>query len=152
MAANTQPIFIKKPIVLTCELSNQTVPGPRVGSSVPQLLGKGGENGSLIEEIRISRSGDHPNTAIYLFLKSDESSDYVVWTRLLMEDPGSFDPEDNVYSTPVSVPLHKLLSPASCDGTSPHLGLRIPPGFGLYAGVTVATSNPFILIAMGGDY
>lgn len=151
-APNTQPIFIRKPNFWTCELDNQTIPGPRVGSSVPELMGTGGPAGSLLEELYIVRSGNHPQTSVYFYLKNDTDLDYVICAGLNLPEVTNYD-VDNLSNAPsTSVQLWKLLSPASCDADKPHTGLRLPPDTGLYAGLTNAVSNPIICIALGGDY
>jgi hypothetical protein len=99
--------------------------------------------------IRSGEQGD--NTTIFFYLKNDESGKYSAKLKKYLEDPGYYDFQDET-SDVIEIELPKLLSPASCDGSSPHHGLRIPAGWGLYAGLTNAVNNPLVVVATGGDY
>jgi hypothetical protein len=147
---NVQPIFIRRPNFWSGAIQNETVPGAMVGAATPKKIGTAGKNGSLIEELYVLRTGNHVASFVWFFLKGPEIGlDYTVCggQQMLAESSYVVD-EPNAFS----VLLWKLLSPASCDGSSPHKGLRLPPESELYVGLSVAVASPFVVVATGGDY
>jgi hypothetical protein len=67
-------------------------------------------------------------------------------------------PTDDILTTsptgtyPLSIPLPKILSPASPDTDKPNQALRVPGGIEIRVGLGVAVAAGFTITAMGGDY
>lgn len=149
-APNTQPTFIRTSNYWGITLTNEIVPGPLVGSATPKIVGTGGKNGSLIEELFVIETGNHPATVVFFFLSGPNiSMNYGYCGEKAIAEKTNYTPADD---TAYGVSLWRLLGPASCDAANPHRGLRLPPESTLYAGLTAAVSEPLLIVAMGGDY
>lgn len=148
MAANTQPIFFKSPILWQTTLTNEVV-GRQPGSSVPKLLGTAGSEGTLIETIQIFPLGNVSNNQLRLFRLIGST-----YTLLLETPLPSVSPSDTgaVTGYPVEVTLPKTVSPATCDAATPHRTLKLPAGEVLYCALSTASSAPIMVMALGGNY
>ncbi|ABA24670.1 hypothetical protein Ava_D0005 [Trichormus variabilis ATCC 29413] len=147
---NTQPIFIKNPIIWTVTLTNEVV-NRSPGAAVPKLLGTAGTNGTLIEAIQAYPLGDIVASPLRIFLKAPSSSDYVLLAETSLTSVSGSGNTTAIANYPIEVTLPRILFPASQTPATPNRGLRLPTGYALYAALGTATAG-VIVTATGGDY
>jgi hypothetical protein len=149
MAASTQPIFIKSPLLWTVTLTNEVV-NRSPGSAVPKLLGTAGTLGSLIESIQVYPLGDIVASPLRIFLKAP-NTDYILLTETSLTAVSGSGNTSAIANYPIEVQLPKILSPASLTPATPNRGLRLPADYALYAALGTATAG-VIVTATGGHY
>lgn len=148
MAANTQPIFFKSPILWQATLTNEVV-GRQPGSAVPKLLGTAGSEGTVIETIQVFPLDSITATQLRFFRQV--GSNYILLLEIPL--PGASAANTNaVTGYPLEIPLLKTVSPATCDASTPNRVLKLPPGESLFVALSIASSAPIMVLAAGGNY
>lgn len=150
MATNTQPSFIKSPLLWTVTLTNEVV-NRSPGSAVPALLGTAGASGALIESIQVYPLGDIVASPLRIFLKVFNSTNYILLLETSLTAVSGSGNTAAIADYPIEVQLPRILSPASQTPATPNRGLRLPADYALYAALGTATAG-VIVTATGGDY
>ncbi|MBW4674672.1 MAG: hypothetical protein KME52_11780 [Desmonostoc geniculatum HA4340-LM1] len=151
MATNTQPSFIKSPLLWMVTLTNEVV-NRSPGAAVPVLLGISGASGSLIESIQAYPLGDVVASPLRIFLKASTSSNYVLLTETSLSAVSGSGNTAAIANYPIEVQLPRILSPASQTPATPNRGLRLPANYALYVALGTAVTSGVIVTATGGDY
>ncbi len=149
MATNTQPSFIKSPLLWMVTLTNEVV-NRSPGAAVPVLLGAAGVSGSLIESIQVYPLGDITASPLRIFLKTP-TPNYVLLAETSLTAVSGSGNTSAIAGYPIEVQLPRILSPASQTPATPNRGLRLPAGYALYAALGTAVAG-VIVAATGGDY
>jgi hypothetical protein len=150
MATNTQPSFIKSPLLWMVTLTNEVV-NRSPGSAVPKPLLTAGTFGSLIESIQVYPLGDIVASPLRIFLKPANSTDYILLAETSLTAVSGSGNTSAIANYPIEVQLPRILSPASLTPATPNRGLRLPTDYALYAALGTATAG-VIVTATGGDY
>lgn len=140
MAANTQPIFVRTPVIKAVVVNNVATDMETGASS--SLLYTAGANGARLSSISASIAGTTSQlTALVLFVKVDG-----VKYRIHSQEVPIYIPASATEARPV----YELLSGTWIDANDPHL--LLPAGAEVYVGVTVAVAVNFTFVAMGGEF
>lgn len=168
---NTQPIFIRTPLIKQVVLTSELGDRSPSSSTVPKTLLIGGDPATAIESIQIQATaiGAANVVRFYIYDPTETSPQ----SRLIREVPipevsGATNTNALTIPAPVSPPaivsvqntafpievwLPPTLSPASSNPNLPNRLLRIPNGLELRVGLgTASPSAPIIVTAFGGVY
>ncbi len=151
MATNTQPSFIKSPLLWMVTLTNEVV-NRSPGAAVPVLLGTAGASGSLIESIQAYPLGDNTASPLRIFLKPSTNSNYILLAETSLTTVSGSGNTSAIANYPIEIQLPRILSPASQTPATPNRGLRLPAGYALYAALGTAVAAGAIVTVTGGDY
>lgn len=146
---NTQPIFIRTPVIWSITLQTELGNTNPASTLIPKTLAIGSDPSSAIESIEIQPTGDMVATVInfYLYDASGTASQNRLLAQLPLESISSFTNADRSYLL-----LPATLSPASPDSDLPNRILRLPKGWELRVALSTAIANPIIINAFGGSY
>lgn len=145
---NTQPIFIRIPVIHSIVLSTELGETLPTSTLVPKTFIIGSDPGTAIETIEVFNTGVSVATTLNLYLYSvsgTQGQSRLISQTLIPEAVAGAQ-------VPIQVKLPKTLSPASCVPASPNQMLKIPAGWELRAALTNAIANPIIVTAFGGNY
>lgn len=148
---NTQPIFIKRPILESVKLVGQVV-GREPGTATPVQLYTGGPAGGLIESIEVIALGANVQTVLRLFYRLPLGDGYQLFRETSLPAV-SAAPTDNVITGyPVRVALPKIMFPASPNPATPNDGLRVPSGVEIAIALGVPIVSGVIVSCYGGEF
>ena len=147
---NTQPIFIRTPVIHSIVLSTELGDLLPTSTLVPKTFIIGSDPGTAIETIEVIGTGVAVATRLNLYLYNVSGTQGQ--SRLIdqIDIPAITDPAAVKVRQEVS--LFRTLSPASANFLLPNRMIRIPAGWELRAALTTAIANPIIVTAFGGNY
>lgn len=147
MAANTQPIYPKKPITKSVLLSPGTELN-QLGAGGKHVLYKASKDGALIDFIQLIAIGNNPSCMIRFFLKNQND--------ISVPDPGYLILEQILNTTAGTPTAPGGITVLELPSMLPHDGkikaLRLAPDDCLTVGFSVPLVSGFALYLQGGEY
>lgn len=148
---NTQPVFIRRPILASVRLVGQ-IANRDPGSATPELLYTGGAAGGLIESIEVYPLGTNVKSVLRLYYRLPFLAGYQLFREIVLPAVGAAPADDVITGYPVRVPLAKIMFPASPNPSTPNDGLRVPSGVEIRCALGVAIASGVIVTLTGGEY
>ena len=147
---NTQPIFIRTPVIHSIVLSTEIGDLLPNSTLVPKTFIIGSDPGTAIETIEVIGTGVAVATRLNLYLYNVAGTQGQ--SRLIAQLDVPAIADNTIIKSRGEVSLFRSLSPASSNPVSPNRVIRIPAGWELRAALTTAIANPIIVTAFGGNY
>ncbi len=146
---NTQPIFIRTPVIWSASLRTELGSTDPTSTLIPKTLATGSDPASAIESIEIQPTGNMvaTNVNFYLYDATGTGGQNRLLAQLPLNAITAFTSADRT-----SLLLPATLSPASPDTDLPNRILRLPKGWELRVALSTAIANPIIINAFGGSY
>ena len=148
---NTSPIFIKRPILESIQLSSEVV-GRIPGVATPIQLYSAGGAGGLIETIEVVALGANVQSVLRLYYLLPLSSGYKLFREVLLPAVTIISNDNALAGYPVRVSLPKIMFPASPNPSTPNDGLRVPSGVEIAAALGTAIASGVIVSCFGGEF
>jgi hypothetical protein len=144
---NTQPIFIRTPVIHSLVLSSELGDLLPTSTLVPKLLLSGSDPATLIETIEIQSTGVRVASALNLYLYNSTGTQNQ--SRLISR---TALPEIITFGTDAPLTVILPLTNSPLNSLSGSRSLRVPLGWEVRAALSTAIATPVIVTAFGGSY